>query len=73
MHKNVLVLLSALAIAVPINSAPLSNRDAPGSGFVKQNGLDAQKQNVQFLTMKSSDACQGMFLISFVNFFDQLS
>lgn len=66
---NVLVLLSVLAVAAPINSVPLSERDAPGSGFVKQNGLDAQKQNAQFLTMKSSDACQCMFPISFVDFF----
>jgi len=70
MHKNVLVLLSLLAV---VNSAPLSKRDAPGSGFVKQNGLDAQKQNAQFLTMKSSDACQGTFPISFNIFFNKLS
>lgn len=70
MHKIVLVLLSLLAV---VNSAPLSKRDAPGSGFVKQNGLDAQKQNAQFLTMKSSDACQGTFPISFNIFFNKLS
>jgi len=49
-----LLLLSVLAAS----AAPFSERDAPGSGFVKQNGLDAQQQNAQFLAMKSSDACQ---------------
>lgn len=62
MHKNTLVLLSVLAVfSAPISSAPLvplSERDASRSGFVKQNGLDAQKQNAQFATMKSSDSCQ---------------
>lgn len=65
MYKNTLILFSLLAVLVPANSAPLLVRHeghddapAPGSGFVKQNGLDAQQQNNQFATMKATDSCQ---------------
>ncbi|KAI0826233.1 hypothetical protein BC629DRAFT_1454256 [Irpex lacteus] len=40
-----------LALATPIFGAPT------GTSFQQQNGLDAQKLNAQFATLKSTDSC----------------
>lgn len=42
-----------LALATPIFGAPT------GTSFQQQNGLDAQKLNAQFATLKSTDSCTG--------------
>ncbi|KAF8872425.1 hypothetical protein BD779DRAFT_1572915 [Infundibulicybe gibba] len=65
-----LSLISILALLAPVKGAPTGlfaphhhgdRRDASSSGNApawKQNGLDAQKLNAQYLTMKATDACQ---------------
>ncbi|KAF8156790.1 hypothetical protein B0H34DRAFT_658510, partial [Crassisporium funariophilum] len=69
---TLLVLCAGLAALAPVKSAPTSHLlnvrhdghdDAPTStsavpAFVKQNGLDAQKLNAQFKTIKPTDSCQ---------------
>ena len=63
--------LTLLAAAAPINAAPTpvftgklfalranSKSNAGGSGdFQKQNGIDAQKLNTEFQTLKQTDSC----------------
>ncbi|KDR68429.1 hypothetical protein GALMADRAFT_78714, partial [Galerina marginata CBS 339.88] len=45
--------MTAAAVATSAASATSSVPD-----FVKQNGLDAQKLNTQFASMKATDSCQ---------------
>jgi len=61
-----IIFLAALALFAPTNAAPTlaimarRNDTTSASGFQKQNGLDAQKLNAQFATLKESDSCQGV-------------
>lgn len=51
-----LLTFSTLLLA-PVFGAPAASTD-----FQQQNGLDAQKLNAQFATLKATDACQGELL-----------
>jgi hypothetical protein len=64
MYKKQVFVFSLLAALAPVHAAPLIGRSENngGSGFVKQNGLDARTQNQQFASMKQTDSCQGACL-----------
>ncbi|KAH8101854.1 hypothetical protein BXZ70DRAFT_891199, partial [Cristinia sonorae] len=49
-----LLLAASALLFAPIRGAPAAS---DSSDFKKQNGLDAQKQNAQFATLKASDPC----------------
>ena len=46
-----------IALTIPILGAPT------GTSIQQQNGLDAQKLNAQFATLKSTDSCTGLLLL----------
>lgn len=53
-------LSSASASATSVAPAPTGGSS---NAIVKQNALDAQKANAQFLTIKEGDSCQGEFVV----------
>jgi hypothetical protein len=65
--SSLLSLISLLSLLAAVYSAPaqlsydqLTPSPAAAPDFLKQNGLDAQKLNSQFASMKPTDSCQGL-------------
>lgn len=77
--SRAILLLAALATLAPVRSAPTLQARHEGhqddttatpaattsdSGFLKQNGLDAQALNAKFAKFTASDTCTGVCLSS---------
>jgi hypothetical protein len=62
-----IIFIAALAyLAAPVKAAPtpvitgnIAPRASNSSGFIKQNGLTAQKLNLEFASLQQSDSCTG--------------